>query len=150
MIAATSPTREFRFYALFAARVRERLHMPAEIHFSVTMTQAQFEDDGYRREQVRAELARRGWLRHGPIWHEDPPVGDVLLAQLRQALGVADHALLSLYYQHSYRFNHYHAITLDGCEFRYMDFAGGRIVKIAPHPGPWPDTLKDRIVTAGD
>ena len=133
-----SATLEFRFYALVSARVRGRMNLPAQIHFSLTMTQAQFEDDGYRRELIGAELARRDLLRHGPIWHEDPPVDDVLLTRLREAIGAADDALLSLYYQHSYHFAHYHAITLDGHEFRYMDFAGGRIIKIAPHPGPWP------------
>lgn len=130
--------RKFSFKATLPIRVREARRLPAHRIFSVTITQAQFEDYAYLRARVRAELSNLDLLRYEPAWHEEPPVDDALLSRLQEAVGAASDAVLIPYYQHGSRFTHYHSVVLGDQHYRYMGFQGGHFVKVAPHPGPWP------------
>lgn len=125
--------KDFRFRVIRKKALCIERGLQQEHTFTLPLTQEQFEDYQYLKDQVHATLDAMGIPQsEAPYWREDPPVDAAQVAALKAAIGAPDEADFIAYYAHSYHHRHYKLVTVGGEKLRYMGFSNGLLIKFAP------------------
>lgn len=129
----TEAIKEFHFKVRRATAYCKEHGVKQDMEFTLHLTQAQFEDDQYRKKQAEEQLARLGIDKNEDVsWYEKPAVSNEFIKKLRVLLTCSSEVRFIPYYAHSFNHQFYKEINVDGVQYRWNSWDGGNYINFAP------------------
>jgi|JI10StandDraft_1071094.scaffolds.fasta_scaffold1111102_2 hypothetical protein len=104
---------------------------PRDHDICLNLTQAQFEDYQFMRATLHTAIEGAGLDLANVCWYENPPCDAATIESIRHAIGASSSAQFIAYYPHSYQYQHYLEVCVDGNRLLYKSFSQGEFVKFA-------------------